>query len=58
MDTEVPTRDRPRRTRRRRTAPGAPPGTLVPDPQAPRPIMQVIAYSQTEFVEKDIAIPG
>ncbi len=57
MDTEVPTRDRPRRTRRRRTAPGAPPGTLVPDPQAPRPIMQVIAYSQTEFIEKDIASP-
>jgi magnesium transporter len=54
--TETPIRERTRRSRRR-AAPGSPPGTLLPDPQAPRPIMQVIAYGQAEFIEKDIASP-
>jgi magnesium transporter len=54
--TETPARERSQRTRRRRrTAPGAPPGTLVPDPQAPRPVMQVIAYGPAEFIEQEIA---
>ena len=28
----------------RRTPPGAPPGTLLPDPKAPPPVIRVIAY--------------
>jgi magnesium transporter len=29
----------------------------VQDPQAPRPVMQVIAYGPAEFIEKNIALP-
>jgi magnesium transporter len=57
VTTDTPSRERPRRTRRRRSAPGSPPGTLVPDPQAPRPVMQIIAYGPAEFIEQEIASP-
>jgi magnesium transporter len=43
---------------RRRTAPGAPPGTLKADPDAPRPQIKVIAYSDQEFVEQEIQQPS
>jgi magnesium transporter len=39
---------------RRRTEPGAAPGTLVADPQAPPPQIQVIAYGPEEVVEEQI----
>ena len=42
---------------RRRTPPGAPPGTLVTDPSAPRPVLTVLAYSPHEFVEQSVADP-
>lgn len=42
---------------RRRTPPGAPPGTLVTDPSAPRPVMAVLAYSPQDFVEQDVSDP-
>lgn len=35
----------------RRTAPGAPPGTILPDPAAPKPIIRIIAYDRNELVE-------
>ena len=42
---------------RRRTPPGAPPGTLVTDPSAPRSVMTVLAYSPQDFVEQDVSEP-
>jgi magnesium transporter len=43
---------------RRRTAPGALPGTLKIDPDAPRPLIKVIAYSDQELVEQEIHKPS
>lgn len=43
---------------RRRTAPGALPGTLKIDPDAPRPLIKVIAYSDLELVEQEIQKPS
>jgi magnesium transporter len=57
MAADTSLHERLRRPRRRRAAPGSPPGTLLPDPQAPRPVMQIIAYGPAEFIEKDIASP-
>ncbi|MBK7877260.1 MAG: magnesium/cobalt transporter CorA [Planctomycetes bacterium] len=45
------------RRHKRRTAPGASPGTLVADPTAPRPRLSVLAYSATEFVERAVTDP-
>lgn len=42
---------------RRRTPPGAPPGTLITDPSAPRPMMTVLAYGPHEFVEQSVSDP-
>lgn len=44
------------RTKRfkRRTQPGAPPGTLVADPSAPKPVMTVIAYGAGGCTERTI----
>jgi magnesium transporter len=39
---------------RRRTPPGAAPGTLIADPNAPKPNVRLIAYSSDDFVEKDV----
>ena len=33
---------------------GAPPGTLVADPEAPPPVIRVFAYGPKEFVEQDV----
>jgi len=38
----------------RRTPPGASPGTLIADPNAPRPIIRVIAYSPDGITEQTI----
>lgn len=39
---------------RRRTAPGAAPGTLVSDPNAPPPKIRLITYSTGEFTEDEV----
>jgi magnesium transporter len=54
MSTEAPPREKQRRVRRRKSAPGAPPGTLLPDPSAPRPPMRVLAYGPAGFAEQEI----
>lgn len=43
-----------RRLFRKRTPQGAPPGTLNPDPESPKPRMRVLAYSPTELHEADV----
>ncbi len=40
---------------KRRTQPGAPPGTLTVDPAAPRPVIRLMAYGPDRFIERDIA---
>src|SRR5213592_3369529 len=40
--------------RRQRTPPGAPPGTLAIDPEAPHPIVRVIAYGPDDVVEQKV----
>ena len=42
---------------RRRSRPGAPPGSVIVDPQAPKPKMRVIAYGPERYVEKEIVDP-
>lgn len=44
----------PRRSRRRRTPPGASPGTLVADPNAALPAIRVIAYGPGAIEEAEI----
>ncbi|MGQ9651846.1 MAG: magnesium/cobalt transporter CorA [Phycisphaerae bacterium] len=47
-----------RNRQRRRTPPGAPPGTLVADPAAPKPVITVIGYGSdgcNEQVIRDVA---
>lgn len=47
----------PRRgVRRRRRSPtvGAPPGTLIADPEAPKPVLRFVAYGPEDVVERDI----
>ena len=39
----------------RQTQPGASPGTIVVDPQSPKPIITVIAYSPDGMIEEQIA---
>jgi magnesium transporter len=38
----------------RRTAPGAAPGSLVADPQSPKPIVQVLAYGPDKCTEREL----
>ncbi len=46
---------KPHRKRRHRRGPlGAVPGTLLVDPEAPRPIIRTLAYDPTELREKEI----
>lgn len=48
-----------RKRHKRRTPPGAPPGTLVADPLAPKPVIRVMAYGRdgcTEQTVHDIAV--
>jgi magnesium transporter len=39
---------------RRQTAPGAPPGTLEVDPEAPLPVISLIGYDEERFSEKTV----
>ncbi len=39
----------------RRAHPGMAPGTLIGDPQAPKPVIRVIAYGPEEFVDQTVA---
>jgi magnesium transporter len=39
----------------RRTAPGAPPGMLVADPSACKPVVRLIAYGPTGYDERELA---
>src|SRR4051812_20261643 len=39
----------------RRTQPGAAPGTIIADPTAPKPVIQVLAYSAEKFEERTVA---
>src|SRR5882672_5520805 len=41
----------------RRTPPGAPPGTLIPDPDAPQPVIRVIAYGPEALTEQKVSSP-
>ncbi|MGE5194895.1 MAG: hypothetical protein ACM3U2_20575, partial [Deltaproteobacteria bacterium] len=50
-------RDHVRRRMKRRAAPGAPPGSLIVDPLAPRPVIRLLAYSPEKYIERDIADP-
>ncbi len=43
---------------RRRNPPGAAPGTLKVDPEAPPPLIKVIAYSDQQLTEKDLQDPS
>ncbi len=42
---------------RRRTPPGALPGTLIVDPEAPHPVIRIFAYDPDELVEQEIREP-
>jgi magnesium transporter len=42
---------------RRRTQPGAPPGVLHVDPEAPQPIITALAYSPDNFIERELHSP-
>jgi magnesium transporter len=42
----------------RRTKPGASPGTVETHPDAPRPVIRVIAYSPSECVEEEVSDPN
>ncbi len=44
-----------RRKRRRRTPPGAPPGTLAADPNAPKPRIQLVTYGPGGFSQRTLA---
>ncbi len=38
----------------RRNAPGAAPGSLVADPQSPKPVVHVMAFGAEKFLERDL----
>ena len=42
---------------RRRTPPGTPPGTLIADPEAPHPVIRVLAYGPEEMMEQELSDP-
>jgi magnesium transporter len=45
------------RTYRRRTPPGAPPGTLIVDSEAPQPVIRVMAYGPQAFTDQEVVDP-
>lgn len=49
---------RKRRKRGTRNQPGTSPGTLLVDPEAPRPAIHITGYGPEECVERDIASPA
>lgn len=57
-DSHVPVKKPVRRHDRRRTPPGAPPGTLQADPAATRPVMRVMAFGPDHLIEPEIAGPA
>ena len=54
MSHKTPLRKRLNRVVRRRTPPGASPGTILPDPKSPRPVIRVLAYDEARCTEKRI----
>jgi magnesium transporter len=46
-----------RHRQRRRTPPGAPPGTLIADPAAPPSSIRLIAFSSDDYMERDVQKP-
>jgi len=48
---------RRRRHRSHRGTPGTAPGTLTVDPEAPKPVIHVMAYGPDEWTERDIVDP-
>jgi len=43
---------------KRRTQPGASPGTIVPDPALPKPIIRLIAYDADRIEERELSSPS
>lgn len=43
-----------RKRHHRRPPPGAPPGTLIADPTAPRPVIRLLGYSSDDFAEETV----
>lgn len=43
---------------RRRSQPGAAPGTLMPDPEAPKPVLRAMAYGPDHLVERTLSTPS
>jgi len=41
-----------------RSIPGSPPGTLIVDPDAPKPLIRVVAYSADRLIEREIEDVG
>jgi|WetSurSiteA1Bulk_404760.scaffolds.fasta_scaffold02544_2 magnesium transporter len=58
LEAAMPRRNHRRRARAlafsRRSLPGSAPGTLIVDPNAPKPQIRVVAYNLEKVVEKDI----
>ncbi|HOA75330.1 MAG TPA: magnesium/cobalt transporter CorA [Phycisphaerae bacterium] len=43
-----------RKRHHRHTPPGTPPGTLIADPNAPRPVIRLMAYGRDEYTERTV----
>jgi magnesium transporter len=54
--THAPQTRKPR-SRRRRTPPGAPPGTLLADPNSPHPTIRILAYGPDDLIEQEVNNP-
>jgi magnesium transporter len=55
LNPSAPAAPRPRRRRKPRLkSPGTPPGVLVPDPEAPRPVVTVLAYGPDGVDERPL----
>jgi magnesium transporter len=55
--TAVSPRRRRRHRSHRRSAPGTPPGTLTADPDAPAPVIHVMAYGPEQYTERELTDP-